>query len=221
MTLTFISLYNTITGQAWSMFDGDVEAQDEFELNVTTSIQKALSDLWNRYPYPFKAKTKVYKLKKDVREYPLPIGNIQEKNNKYRVRYESQYLTYNNKLDEVTYPKEGGEPQQFNVDNEKLVIYPQPDKNNYTLNVDYWALFPCKDKDGVQKATLENEDDYIDIPVKYEELFKNALITLAMTYLIASDTDENFSQYQAQYNTAYERLIKSIKRLDKERRITF
>lgn len=136
------------------------------------------------------------------------------------VTYNGDFVPYNSNIDKLyyPYPEVGGEPEYFNVNNDNLVIYPQPDKN-YTLNVGYWALFPCKDSEGTQKATLENEDDYIDIPSKYEELFKNALITLAMTYLIASDTDENFSQYKAQYDVAYERLINSVKGLDKERRV--
>ena len=62
--ITLIDLYNEITGQAWSMFDGDVEAQDEFETSVTTSIQKALSSIWCSYKFPFRNKTQNFKTKK-------------------------------------------------------------------------------------------------------------------------------------------------------------
>ena len=37
--LTLLDLYNNITGQAWSMFDSEVEDEDEFEQSVMTSIR--------------------------------------------------------------------------------------------------------------------------------------------------------------------------------------
>ena len=40
--IKYIDLYNDVTGQPWSMFDGDVESEDEFESTVKLSIQKAL-----------------------------------------------------------------------------------------------------------------------------------------------------------------------------------
>lgn len=219
MTLTFIDLYNKITGQAWSMFDGDVESQEEFETNVTTSIQKALSDLWGKYPYPFKIKTKTLKTKIGNTRYSTPNGTISKKNNKYNVKFNNEYLEYNEDVEELDQTITG-EVKYFNVENDNFIIYPIPDKI-YTIYIDYETLFPCCNKDGTTKATLENADDYIDIPAKYEELFKNALITLAMTYLIASDSDENFSQYKAQAQTAYERLIKATKSIKKDKRITY
>ena len=45
----------------------------------------------------------------------------------------------------------------------------------YKVEVDYWALFSACNKEEESKATLEAEDDYIDIPEKYEHVFKMAL----------------------------------------------
>ena len=46
MTLTFLSIYNDVAGQAWSMYDGDAESSEEMESALKSSINKALSELW-------------------------------------------------------------------------------------------------------------------------------------------------------------------------------
>ena len=68
-----------MTGQAWSMFDGEVEAMDEFESSVTTSIQKALNSLWCSYKFPFRNKTMKFKTRSGVNQYSTPNGNIAQK----------------------------------------------------------------------------------------------------------------------------------------------
>ena len=96
--------------------------------------------------------------------------------------------------------------------------YPTPD-DNYSVEVEYWTIFAACDEDGTSKATLENENDYIDIPEKYENLFKMALMPLAMVYAIASETDENHSGYKRQYDEAYKNLIEFSRGIDIEKRI--
>ena len=61
MTLTFLSIYNDVAGQAWSMYDGDAESSEEMESALKSSINKALSELWCSYPFPFN-KNKCYRL---------------------------------------------------------------------------------------------------------------------------------------------------------------
>lgn len=220
MTLTLIDLYNDITGQAWSMFDGEVEAQDEFESSVTTSIQKALSALWCSYKFPFRNKTMNFRTKSGVNYYSTPNGNIATEMVKgkrvYCVKIGKKYLEYEpdyNSLEEKT-----GEPEKFYYKNDKLYLYPTPD-GYYKVDVDYWTIFAACDVDGISKATLEEDDDYIDIPDKYENLFKMALLPLAMTYAIANETDENYSGYLRQYNEAYKILIDFSRGIDKEKRM--
>lgn len=220
MTITLIDLYNEITGQAWSMFDGDVEAQDEFESSVTTSIQKALSELWCSYKFPFRDKTMTFRTKSGVDSYSTPNGNIARKviNHKkvYAVRIGKNYLEYAPEYEELE--EKTGEPTKFYYKNDKLYLYPTPD-TAYKVEVDYWTIFAACDKDGISKATLEEEDDYIDIPVKYEHLFKMALLPLAMVTAIASDQDENHSGYQRQYEKAYKILIDFSRGIETEKRI--
>ena len=72
--LTLLDLYNDITGQAWSMFDSEVEDSDEFEQSVLTSIRKALSDLWNSYKFPFRERTHLINARAGKNGWSLPAG---------------------------------------------------------------------------------------------------------------------------------------------------
>ena len=213
--ITFIDLYNDITGQAWSMFDGEIEAKDEFEVNVTTSIQKALSMLWNSYKFPFRYKTQVLKTRAGKNEYSSPNGVITTKVLKgdkvYCVKYNNTFLTYDTSC-EIEEDK-GGEPTSFYIKNDNIVLFPTPD-DVYTIKLDYLSFYPACDSEGTEKATLQEEDDYLNISEKYEVLFKNTLMPLAMTYLIASEQDENYSAYWQQYKLALANLLEATQVID-------
>lgn len=209
MTITYLDLYNDMTGQAWSMFDGDVESIDEFEKSVTTSIQKALNNLWCSFDFPFREKTLTFKTKTGVAAYSTPNGNIVKKavngQQVHVVKIGNTFLEY--EPDYETLEEASGQPDRFYLKNDKIYLYPTPDAN-YTVDIDYMTLYTAKAANGLSKATLENQTDYIDIPAKYEVLFKSALLPFAMTYAIASESDENYSGYMQQYKDAYKLLIK-------------
>ena len=206
--LTFIKVYNEVTGQAWSMFDGEVEAEDEFEKSVTTSIQKALSALWNSYKFPFRYKTMKLKIRKGITEYNAPAGNIIKKSVKgsktFDVICNKNYLSYDPDIE--TYEDKEGEPEAFYKKGRKILIYPTPDAS-YEVNIGYLSFNTAWDDDEKRKENLGGEDDYIDIEEDYQDLFLKALMPLAMTYLIASEQDENFSSYKKQYDAAYKVLL--------------
>lgn len=210
--LTFIDLYNEVTGQAWSMFDGDVEAYDEFEKSVTTSMQKALSALWCSYKFPFRNRELTLETKSGVSFYDTPNGNIVKKFVKgekvFGVKIGKNFLSY--EPDFETLEDKEGKPTHFYIKNDKLYLYPTPD-DVYEVKVEYWTMFAACDSEGKSKATLVAEDDYIDIPEKYNEVFKNALITKCMVYAIASDADENHSGYQRQFDEAYKVLVDYVR----------
>lgn len=79
MTLTFLTIYNEVAGQAWSMYDGDAESVDEMESALKSSINKALSEIWCSYPFPFRIKTMTITTREGVNEYATPNGNILKK----------------------------------------------------------------------------------------------------------------------------------------------
>ena len=209
-----------MTGQAWSMFDGEVEAMDEFESSVTTSIQKALNSLWCSYKFPFRNKTMKFKTRGGVNQYSTPNGNIAQKilkNKKvYGVKIGKNYLEY--EPDFETLEDETGTPEKFYVKNDKLFLYPTPD-DSYDVEIEYWTIFAACDEDGNSKATLEVDTDYIDIDEKYESIFKAALLPLCMVYAIASDSDENHSGYQRQYEDAYKILVEFTRGIEIDKRI--
>ena len=86
--------------------------------------------------------------------------------------------------------------------------------HNYTLAVGL-------DNKGNPIYALKEDSDRIDVPIKLEELFKNALITKTMLYSIASDIDENYSNYKRQFETAYKLLLKYSSGKAPERKVVF
>lgn len=219
--IKFIDLYNEITGQAWSMFDGDVEAQDEFETSVTTSIQKALNALWCSYDFPFRERTHLITTRANTDKYVAPIGNIIKKTSQgkkvFAVKCDfNKYLEYDPDIELLT-PKTG-KPEKFYIKNDEVYLYPTPD-NRYLVTIDYLSLYPACDSEGSEKATLVDDEDYINIPERYEQLFKSALLPKAMYYAIASQTDENYGGYKEQYEEAYKLLIKYSRGIDIDKTI--
>ena len=205
MTLKFIDLYNDITGQAWSMFDSEVESKEDFEASVTTSIQKALAELWFSHDFSFRKKEQVVKTKVGVNKYEAPDGSIYRISGKFAVTFDDEYLSY--VLDGSNYKNETGEPEAFTLQNDKLVVYPTPDER-YEIKVGYLSNTPVCDVDDNPKYNFSEDNDYLNISEKYEDMFKNTLLPLAMVYLIASETDENYSAYMWQYERALKKLVK-------------
>ena len=210
MALIFQDLYNKITGQAWSMFDGEVESKDEFETSVVTSIQKALAQLWFEYEFDFRKQTKTIRTKTGNSAYSLPDGQISRKS--VTLGNENLgYLSTTKGLDDKI-----GKPEYFYINKNKLCLYPVPD-DIYNIDIDYLSNMPACDKDGEEKSNLSEDTDYINIEEQYEDLFKNTLLPLSMMYLIASESDENYSAYAWQYETALKLLKKCITTIKTER----
>lgn len=220
MTLTFLDIYNEVAGQAWSMYDGDAESVDEMESALKSSINKALSEIWCSYPFPFRIKTLTIATREGGNEYETPNGNILKKTvsgtQVYSIRIGTDYLEY---LDDYeTFEVKSGKPTGFYISNENIYLYPTPD-NVYTVTIEYLTLAIGEDDFGSAIYSLQKEEDAINIPEKYEIIFKNVLITKSMLYAIASETDENYSGYKEQYDKAYKILLNYTSGLEKERRV--
>lgn len=203
MTLNLLYLYNECAGQPWSMYDNDAESNEDFETALKTSINKAISVLWNLHPWTFKKKKITVKTRKNRTYYTMPNGNLYKKTvngaTKYGVKCSGSFLTYASDfelLDEAT-----GKPEKFYLEGGNICFYPTPD-NEYLVEVQYLPLAYGLNKDGEAIYELVEDEDYINIPEKYEVVFKNALISLAMIYAIADESDENHSGYKKQYEDA-------------------
>lgn len=210
--LTFLDLYNECAGQPWSMFDADAESNDDLESALKISINKAISYLWNYYPWSFRIMKSTIKTRADKANYTAPNGMLIKKTisgvTKYGIKYGDTYLDYAPNYDILE--EKSGEPEKFYMEGETIYIYPTPDAS-YTLNLSYLLLpFGLT----VQKrdiTELTDETDYINIPDKYDSIFKNCVISLAMMYAIADETDENYSGYVKQYEDSLNILLKYCK----------
>jgi len=222
MTLTFIDIYNEVAGQAWSMYDGDVENIDEMESALKSSINKALSELWCSHPFPFRTKKMTFSTKPNTCQYVTPNGNILKKfvsgNQVYSIRINKNYMEY---LDNIEILEDKtGLPVGFCISNDELLLYPTPD-DVYTVVIEYLTLAIGTNDFGDNIYSLVNDKDFIDIPEKYETIFKNALITKSMLYAIASENDENYSGYKEQYDKAYKILLNYTSGINKDKRVTW
>lgn len=220
MALTFIDIYNEVAGQAWSMYDGDAESIDEMESALKSSINKALSEIWCSYPFPFRNKTFTVVTSSGNAEYSTPNGNIIKKSVSgsmvYSVRIGKDYLEFLDNYE--TLEDKEDKPTGFYIKNDSLFLYPTPD-DAYTVTIEYLTLAIGEDDFGDSVYSLKNDNDSINIPEKYENIFKNALITKSMLYAIASEQDENYSGYKEQYDKAYKILIHYTSGLNKDKRV--
>lgn len=208
MTITFLDLYNECAGQPWSMYDPDAESKEDLEQALKISINKALNDIWNLRPWSFRETDSTIKTKPNKSSYDMPNGIIEKRvingTTRYGVIYGKKNLEY---LPDYDYMEEKtGEPEYFYIQGERLYIYPTPD-NVYSIKLKYLLLPPALTEEDEEAYELNEEEDYINIPEKYETLFRNCLISLAMVYAIADDSDENHSGYMRQYENSLKTLM--------------
>ena len=203
MTLNFLDLYNECASQPWSMYDAEAESIDDLEGALKISINKALSHLWNLHDWSFRYTEMKLNVTQGRNNYSTPDGIIAEKvinkTKKHCVKYGKKFLEYVE--DYETKEDKVGQPEGFYKKGESLYIYPTPDKA-YRIDITYLLMPYALSEEGEYLYELKNEDDYVNIPEKYEAMFKNCLISLAMMYAIAEETDENYSSYERQYNDA-------------------
>lgn len=222
MTLNFLDLYNECASQPWSMYDAEAESMDDLEGALKISINKAMSYLWNLCDWSFRYTDTILSLRAGRTTYPAPDGLIarQSINGKqvYCLRYENRFLDYID--DYETREQKEGEPEYFYKKGENIYIYPTPDKS-YSVNMSYLLMPYGSNIEGEYIYELKEEDDYINIPEKYEAMFKNCLISLAMMYAIAEETDENYSSYEKQYNDALMILMDYCKDDVVDKRVVF
>lgn len=238
MTLTLLDIYNFTTGQARSMFDTDATNKSDFESSVLSSIQKALTEIWCSYEFPFRLKTLELDYPKcmDNGMYNTVPGTIVDKNgvkikeqklysgttdNDYYQKRSIPRLVDYSSIEDLEYRR--GVPESWYIKNrnyEEFCLYPLPESDT-TVYIDYYSLQVGCDKDGNPVTMLKEETDYIDIPDRYEGLFLNALATKAMVYIIASPNNEYYSGYVNEAEKAYRALMKNIKGVNSDIKVSW
>lgn len=217
MTITLLDLYNTAATQEWSMYDNDATSGDEFEKSLVLALNKALQEIFYSYEFRFRNRTHVLFTIPRINAYDLPNGMIKKNlEGDYCVKLGTKFLKRietPEKLDEKS-----GIPEGFYLNNDKIYFYPTPNEQSI-VTIDYITLCIGENKDGEEIFTLKEDDDVVFVPTHLEELLKNAVISRAMLNSIASESDENFSAYKKQSETAYRLLVKYAKGVDGEKKI--
>ena len=217
MTITLLDLYNTAATQEWSMYDNDATSGDEFEKSLVLALNKALQEIFYSYEFRFRNRTHVLFTIPRINAYDLPNGMIKKNlEGDYCVKLGTKFLKRietPEKLDEKS-----GIPEGFYLNNDKIYFYPTPNEQSI-VTIDYITLCIGENKDGEEIFTLKEDDDVVFGPTHLEELLKNAVISRAMLNSIASESDENFSAYKKQSETAYRLLVKYAKGVDGEKKI--
>ncbi len=218
MTLTLLDLYNTAATQEWSMYDNDAENKDEFEKSLVLSINKAVTEILYSYPFSFRERTQIFITVPNIDTYDIPSGIIKrDERGDYCIRINSKSLKMlKNKPSLNKY----GTPENFYIQGEKIILYPIPIAQAF-IKIDYVTLAIGENQDGDEIFKLENDTDIITVPTHLEELLKNAIISRTMLNSIASESDENYSAYKKQSETAYRLLIKYSKGVGLDKAVKF
>lgn len=216
MALTLLEIYNHVTGQSWSIFDTDIESQEEFDSGVLSSIQKALHNLWHSHNFTFRLKRKTIIINKDKISYIKPTGKIKKSGVK---------LIDDNKITILKEIKEENiidlspqKPTGFFIISDKIILNRKPDKN-YKLIIDYYTDKLGINKENIGVYNLKNIDDKLDIPEQFEEMFLNALTTKAMVNAIASSNSRNFQPYIKEFLENYRTLINQTTGIESDKTI--
>ena len=218
MTLTLLDLYNTAATQEWSMYDNDAENKDEFEKSLVLAINKAVAEILYSYPFNFRERTHIIITVPNIETYNIPSGIInRDEKGDYCIKINSKSLKM---LKNKPSSKKYGIPESFYIQGEKLILNPIPIAQSI-ITIDYTTLAIGENQDGDEIFKLGNDTDTITVPTHLEELLKNAIIARTMLNSIASESDENYSAYKKQSETAYRLLIKYSKGVGLDKAVKF
>ena len=209
MTISLLDLYKSAATQEWSMYDNDAQTKEEFESALVLALNKAIWEILYSYNFNFRERTHLIMTLPKITEYTLPQGLIKKDNNgNLSVKFNSKLLTF--KEDNTLHRKNATFPSSFIIKGDRIVLDSVPEEKGL-LTIDYYTLAVGQNKNEEEIFALKNADDVLIIPEHLEELFKNAVISRAMLNSIASESDENYSAYKKQSETAYRLLVKYSK----------
>ena len=217
MTLTLLNLYNSAASQEWSMYDSGASSTDELEESLVIAINKAITEILYSYPFNFRQRTHVILALPGIDSYDLPSGEIPVKDCQgcsVKCNLNSLRFIKNPSLLE----KKCGIPEGFYIKGDKIVFYPTPSEKTMIV-IDYITLAVGENSSGEEIFSLKNHNDKVSIPEYLEELFKQAVISRTMLNSISAESDENYSAYKRQSETAYRLLIKYSKGVGQDKSV--
>lgn len=217
MTITLLDLYNTAATQEWAMYDNDATSNSEMEDSLVLALNKAITNIFSSYDFPFRIRTHVIITIPKINEYDAPSGIImRDKNGDYTVKYGSSLLKFIENPSELH--THFGTPTGFYIKNDKIILHPIPTERNI-VTIEYYTLAIGETAGGEDCYSLKSADDILNVPIYLEELAKEAIITRTMLNSIASESDENYSAYKKQADKAYKLLVKYSKGVGADKKV--
>lgn len=209
---TFYQIIYYSSNAPWSGQDAEPESFSQVEQSVKQAIQMAHSYIWNSYEFDFKLRKSVIPTIATVKEYDKPIGQIINAWLSGGTSYLTEITEFDfldNKLDT---------PTQYYLDNGKINFYPIPNAV-MDINVRHQTLYMAKDSAGNEKYNLELETDVLNIPQELEDLYLQALISLAVVNFLQDSSDENYLPYQNVFEKNYQNLLREVRQSSRGSRI--
>lgn len=212
---TFFDLLKRTSNLKWSTNDPEPKNFDEVLMSSKVEMQRALVELWNEYPYPFKSCSEFRIIDPMQVTIQPPMGQLSSI--KLEDGTELQKISSDTKFDDKK-----GIPTCYKIETSnygaKVTLYPCP-HIKLTIGFYYQSMLMAKDIEGTLKVNLEKSDDTLAIEhLVYIELFENALVLLTQCNLIEDEQDENFVPYKQAYQKALS-ILKNYTSSKEEKRI--
>ena len=179
---TFYDIIKQVSNMRWSIDDPEPTSFSEVQMNLKQAVQQAHSYIWGRDDFMFKQVSELVVLPAGEDSLEAPKGNILN----IMLQGADSYLDYADNTD-------------------FLQFYPRADKSYY-VRERYNSLFKARNKNGELIYNMEAAEDILNIPPEFEETYLAALKPMAIYYLIADNTDENFQPYWEQFEQQYANL---------------
>lgn len=219
MTLTLLDLYNATASQEWAMYDNDAASEADFEPALVLAINKTVRKLYTSYNFPFMERVHIILTIPRIEGYTLPQGLIKtDSSGQPVIKYNSNLLK---PVKEAHYLEHKcGIPDSFFIKNDSLILYPTPMVKGI-VTIEYYTIAIGENAQGEDIYSLEKATDSLNVPTYLEALMKDAIITGTVLNTIASESDENYSAYKKQAESAFLRLIKYSKGVKLDKSILF
>jgi len=200
---TFYDIIKQVSNMRWSIDDPEPTSFSEVQMNLKQAVQQAHSYIWGRDDFMFKQVSELVVLPAGEDSLEAPKGNILN----IMLQGADSYLDYADNTDFLQ-PAQGTPDRYWlesNPAGNVLKFYPRADKSYY-VRERYNSLFKARNKNGELIYNMEAAEDILNIPPEFEETYLAALKPMAIYYLIADNTDENFQPYWEQFEQQYANL---------------
>lgn len=185
----------------WGIDDPDPAALEDVQKNVIQAVQQANAYVWGYEPLWFTAANGKEVLEAGSDCIPAPDGKL------FKIWLEggTDYLEFVPEPDFL--PPAVGTPDkywlEFDGRQQLIRFYPAAAANQF-VRYSYISVYKARNKDGQLIANLSANDDVLNVPEYLEDAYLAALKPMAMVYLIADSTDENYQPYRDQFLQQYE-----------------